>query len=178
MAPHGSITTFSGVRFWPLHPNPDDILIADIAHALAHQCRFGGHAREFYSVAEHCVRVSQHCRPEDALWGLLHDASEAFLSDVPAPLKVLPAFKAYRAAERVLQRIIAARFGVAPKQPASVTEADRAMLRIEMSDLLRPLGGRQPGRPPHNKLTITNPWQPRIAKARFLSRFRELCWKL
>jgi hypothetical protein len=76
MDSNGSITTFSDVRFWPLLPNPDDIRIEDIAHALSNQCRFAGHAREFYSVAEHCVRVSQLCRPEEALWGLLHDASE------------------------------------------------------------------------------------------------------
>src|ERR1017187_10636100 len=84
MAPHGSITTFSGIHFWPLLPNPADIRIEDIAHALSNQCRFAGHAREFYSVAEHSVRVSQLCPPEDALWGLLHDASEAYLTDVPA----------------------------------------------------------------------------------------------
>ena len=118
-------TTF-GIRFWPLLPNPADIRIEDIAHALSNQCRFGGHAREFYSVAEHCVRVSQNCRPEDALWGLLHDASEAYLSDVPAPLKELPQFEAYRAAERSLQGTIAVRFGLSTEQPRSVTEADRA----------------------------------------------------
>jgi hypothetical protein len=179
MAPHGSITTFSGIRFWPLLPNPADIRIEDIAHALSNQCRFGGHAREFYSIAEHSVRVSQLCRPEDALWGLLHDASEAYLSDVLAPMKELPQFDAYRAAERSLQGTIATRFGLSTEQPRSVTEADRAILEIEIRDLLIPTGGRQPGRPPHkNKLAITNPWQPRIAKARFLSRFRELCWKL
>jgi len=179
MALHGSISTFSGIRFWPLLPNPADIRIEDIAHALSKQCRFAGHSREFYSVAEHCVRVSQHCRPEDALWGLLHDASEAYLSDVPAPLKELPEFEAYRAAERSLQGTIALRFGLPIEQPRSITEADRAVLGIEIRDLLRPLGGRQPGTTPQEtKLAITNPWQPRIAKARFLSRFRELCWKL
>jgi len=179
MAPHGSITTFSGIRFWPLQLNPADIRIEDIAHALSNQCRFAGHAREFYSVAEHSVRVSHHCAPEDALWGLLHDASEAYLCDVPAPMKDLPAFEAYRAAECSLQGTIAVRFGFSSEQPRSVIEADRAILEIEIRDLLIPTGGRQPGRPSHkNKLTITNPWQPRIAKARFLSRFRELCWKL
>jgi uncharacterized protein len=179
MDSNGSITTFSGVRFWPLLPNAADIRIEDIAHALSNQCRFAGHAREFYSVAEHCVRVSQHCRPEDALWGLLHDASEAYLSDVPALIKELPQFEAYRAAERIVQASIAVRFGLATEQPRSVTEADRAVLEIEIRDLLRPLGSPQPGRPAQKiKLTITNPWQPRIAKARFLSRFRELCWRL
>jgi uncharacterized protein len=180
MDSNGSITTYSGVRFWPLLPNRADIRIEDIAHALSNQCRFAGHAREFYSVAEHCVRVSQHCRPEDALWGLLHDASEAYLSDVPAPMKELPAFEAYRVAERSLQGLIAQRFGLSTEQPrSSVTEADRAVLEIEIRDLLRPAGVQRPERPPQkNRLTIANPWQPRIAKARFLSRFRELCRKL
>ena len=99
----GFIGTFSGLRFWPLDPNPEKILIADIAHALAHQCRFGGHASKFYSVAEHSVHVSKLCLPEHALWGLLHDASEAYLVDLPRPLKLLPEFAPYREAERRLQ---------------------------------------------------------------------------
>src|ERR1035441_1852321 len=73
----GFIGTYSGIRFWPLLPNPDDILIADIAHALAHQCRFGGHASKFYSVPQPSLPGNQLCSPEHALWGLLHDASEA-----------------------------------------------------------------------------------------------------
>ena len=179
MVSDGSITTHSGVRFWPLLPNPDDIWIDDIAHALSNQCRFAGHTCVFYSVAEHSVRVSQLCRPEDALWGLLHDASEAFLSDVPAPLKELPEYEAYRAAECSLQGTIAVRFGLSTEQPRSVTEADRTVLGIEIRDLLKPVDAPQPGTMPQkNKLAIRNPWQPRIAKARFLSRFRELCWKL
>ena len=88
----GFIGTFSGLRFWPLAPNLEKILVEDIAHALAHQCRFGGHASRFYSVAEHSVHVSQLCLPEHALWGLLHDASEAYLVDLPRPLKLLPEF--------------------------------------------------------------------------------------
>src|ERR1035441_7448066 len=83
----GFIGTFSGLRFWPLDPDPDKILIEDIAHALAHQCRFGGHASKFYSVAEHSVHVSKLCAPKDALWGLLHDASEAYCGAVWAPAR-------------------------------------------------------------------------------------------
>ena len=69
MVSDGSITTYSGNLFWPLLPNPADVRIEDIAHALSNQCRFAGHSHTFYSVAEHCVRVSQLCRREDALWG-------------------------------------------------------------------------------------------------------------
>ena len=124
------------------------IRIDDIDHALSHQCRFGGHTRLFYSVAEHSVRVSHLCAPEDALWGLLHDASEAYLNDVATPLKELPEFEVYRTAERALQRAIAVRFGLAPEQPASVTEIDRRMLQIEMRDLLVPGVGSRPTHAP------------------------------
>jgi hypothetical protein len=94
-------------------------------------------------------------------------------------MKELQQFETYRAAERTLQGTIAVRFGLPTEQPRSVTEADRAVLGIEIRDLLRPKGRRQPGRPAQkNKLALTNPWQPRVAKARFLRRFRELCWKL
>jgi len=178
MASDESITTFSGIQFWPLLPNPDHIRVDDIAHALSHQCRFAGHVRLFYSVAEHSVRVSQLCRPEDALWGLLHDASEAFLCDIPAPLKELPQFEAYRAAERILQGAIAQRFGFPAEQPRSVTEADRKMLEIELRDLFNSPEASRPAKGPRRKpMAITHPWQPRIAQARFLSRFRGLCQK-
>ena len=118
----GSITTFSGIQFWPLLPNGADIRIEDIAHALSNQCRFAGHTRVFYSMAEHSVRVSQLCRLEDALWSLLHDASEAFLSDIPAPLKELPEFEAYRTAERALQRTIASASALRPSNQQALVK--------------------------------------------------------
>src|ERR1017187_2988058 len=117
-------------------------LVEDIAHALAHRCRFGGHASKFYSVAEHSVHVSQLYLPEHALWGLLHDASEAYLVDLPRPLKLLPEFAPYREAECQLQRAVAVRFGLPPYQPASVTEADDTMLWIEAHSLLDSAGRR------------------------------------
>ena len=161
------------MRFWPLDPNPEKILIADIAHALAHQCRFGGHASKFYSVAEHSVYVSQLCPAQDALWGLLHDASEAYLVDLPRPLKRLPEFAPYREAERRLQRAVAERFGLAPEQPASVMAADDTMLWIEAHSLLgsMPVEAIRDTRPPFE---ITNPLLPVEAERLFLSRFREL----
>jgi len=108
-------------------------------------------------VAEHSVRGSQLCAPEDALWGLLHDASEAFLSDIPAPLKELSELGPYPAAERALQRTIAARFGLSPAQPVSVAEADRKMLHTEIRDPLEPAGTARLRKAP-NSLAIQNPW--------------------
>src|SRR5690606_29748913 len=79
--------TFTGRRFWPLDPRPDEICIEDIAHALSMQCRYAGHCLSFYSVAEHSVLLSQHVAEPFRRWALLHDASEAYLVDVPRPIK-------------------------------------------------------------------------------------------
>ena len=86
------IQTVSGRRVNPLDPSPDDIDVHDIAVALSNQCRFGGHTRRYYSVAQHACIVSDQmlergADAQDALWGLLHDASEAYLVDLPHPLK-------------------------------------------------------------------------------------------
>ena len=75
--------THSGIQFWPLDPRPEDILIEDIAHALSNQCRFAGHCCFHYSVAQHSVLVSENVPAQDAMWGLLHDAGEAYLVDLP-----------------------------------------------------------------------------------------------
>ena len=80
------IHTFTGRHFYPLNPNADDVDIEDIAHALANTCRFNGHVSTFYSVAQHCVLASQYCE-SDPLWALMHDAAEAYLPDVAAPVK-------------------------------------------------------------------------------------------
>ena len=133
------IQTYSGRRFNPTKPNPSAIVIQDIAHALSMQCRFSGHCREFYSVAQHCVLVSHICNSEDALWGVLHDASEAYLVDVPRPLKHSGKFQAYLEMEEVMQRAICERFGLSPVEPASVKRADKILLSTEARDLMTPL---------------------------------------
>src|ERR1035438_4728072 len=167
------INLFSGMRFWPLEPDPEKVCIEDIAHALSCQCRFGGHSNKFYSIAQHAVLVSKLCAPEHALWGLLHDGSEAYLVDVPRPLKELPEFAAYREAERRLQRVIAVRFGLSPEQPASVTEADDTMLWIEAHSLLGSIPD-EAIRETRAPFEITDPLLPVEAERLFLSRFKEL----
>jgi hypothetical protein len=81
------IVTYTGRRFHFLDPKIDEISIEDIAHALSNVCRFTGHTKRFYSVAEHSCLVSALC--DNRLEGLLHDASEAYMSDLSSPLKML-----------------------------------------------------------------------------------------
>ncbi|HQY88573.1 MAG TPA: hypothetical protein PK402_07935 [Tepidisphaeraceae bacterium] len=132
---HTTVTTFSGRCLDLIAPDPADIDIRDIAHSLAMQCRFNGHTNRFYSVAQHTVHVSNLLDGDDALWGLLHDAAEAYVSDIPRPLKAqLPEFEV--AEDRMLKAIIA-RFGLSawPMTPR-VKWADDTLLVTECRDLM------------------------------------------
>lgn len=126
-----AIQVNSGGMFDPLKPDPAGILIEDIGHSLSAQSRFLGHGDSIYSVAEHCVHVSRACDSEDALWGLLHDGTEAYLGDMPSPLKRSKIGKEYVIAESRLMAAICERFGLIAWQPASVSRADKAMLERE-----------------------------------------------
>ena len=83
------ITTFTGKKFYFDHIDPDQICIADIAHALSMLCRFTGHVHQFYSVAQHSLLVDQQINgpPHLHLAALLHDAAEAYVNDLATPLK-------------------------------------------------------------------------------------------
>ncbi len=128
------ITTATGREVNPLALRVEDIDIRDIAHALALTCRFNGHCRIFYSVAEHSVLVSNLCPPEFALEALLHDASEAYLGDVPTPLK--RQWPEYRAAETRAQAIIAQHFGLPEDISQAVHDSDAEAFGIEKARLL------------------------------------------
>jgi 5'-nucleotidase len=132
------IQTYSGIAFNLDDPKPGDVRVEDIAHSLSMQCRFGGHVRRFYSVAEHCVRVSQIVRPKLQLAALLHDASEAYVIDVPRPVKMM--LTGYDEIEARAQRAIAKRFGIDPDLLTcpEVKLADDTLLATERRDLLVP----------------------------------------
>src|SRR5579864_8305438 len=164
------IQTHSGRRFNPINPNPDAIVIQDIAHSLSMQCRFSGHCSEFYSVAQHSVLVSYICGPSDALWGLLHDASEAYLVDVPRPLKRSGKFQAYIDIEEKMTEAICRRFALPFKEPPNVKIADTMLLATEARDLMSPLHSdwQQPVEPLPFKIEA---WDHKKAKDMFMKRF-------
>lgn len=170
------IITFTGRRFYPLDPRVEDVNINDVAHALSNQCRFAGHCMQFYSVAQHSVLVSMMCPDKDALWGLLHDASEAYLVDVPSPLKRMPEFKAYRDAEAKVMATICAAFGLDAHEPPSVKLVDKRMLATEARDLTFTKGHGWASQLEPYDLHI-QPWTPEHSRIRFLGRLHELTMK-
>jgi hypothetical protein len=135
-APGPYLQTVSGRWINPFDPDPDQLDAGDIARALANQCRFGGHSRVFYSVAQHSVIVSQlveQCSgdTEDVFAALMHDAAEAYLGDMPHPLKHRSQLgAAFKAAEAHLEQAIRDRFGIKRDVP-EIKRADRALLATE-----------------------------------------------
>ncbi len=130
----GVVRTYTGGSINVLKPDSGDIFIEDIAHALSNMCRFGGHTTRFYSVAEHCIRCAEMVGPENALAALLHDASEAYLVDVPSPVKV--AIPQYIEIEVELMRVIANKYGFEWPLHRQVKRADSAMLQLEWDNLM------------------------------------------
>ena len=135
-APGPFLQTVSGRWVNPFDPDPEQLDPGDIARALGNQCRFGGHCRVFYSVAQHSVIVSEIVERrggdvEDVFAALMHDASEAYLGDMPHPLKHRsPLGAAFRAAEDRLEQAIRARFAIKADVP-EIKRADRALLATE-----------------------------------------------
>lgn len=135
------ICTASGVEFWPLDPRPDEVRIEDIAHALANVCRYGGHSKWHYSVAQHSVLVCRYVidkRLPDggtaAKMALLHDAAEAYIGDMVRPLKRL--LPEYQKAELLIMDAILTHFGLPHDEPKIVKEADNVLLATEARVLM------------------------------------------
>jgi len=123
------IRTFTGKYVNVLNPTADVICIEDIAHALSLTCRFGGHSLKFYSVAQHSVMCCNMMKEQYQLQALMHDASEAYLCDIPTPLK--QHLSDYKKLEDRFMMVIANKFGFAYPLDEAVRQADGEMLEIE-----------------------------------------------
>lgn len=185
--PHGAakqsmtawISTFSGRKFHPIEPDPEEVFIEDIAHALSNQCRFAGHVREFYSVGEHSILVKEIIRKEG--WpvtlqfkALMHDAAEAFLVDLPRPIKM--EMPTYREAETRVMAAISARFGIIKGYDEIIKKADAIALATEKKELMPATPEWDPGAEAIDIAIL--PYKAGEAKKPFLEAFHDLKKKI
>lgn len=138
----GWISTYTGTPFNVLDPHRDQVHFSDIAHALSRQCRYSGHCVKFESVAEHCVHVARMAPDHLKLAALLHDASEAYLVDIPRPLKKL--MPQYRAIEDRLMTVIGDKFGFRWPIDPVVADLDNRILLDEVTQNMATPGGSEP----------------------------------
>jgi 5'-deoxynucleotidase YfbR-like HD superfamily hydrolase len=167
-----TILTFSGHYFDLMDPEHSEIRVTDIAHALSHICRFTGHTREAYSVAQHSIYVSHLVLPELALQALLHDAAEAYIGDVSSPLKAL--LPEYKLIEKRIEAAIFTRFGLPPQIDRLVKEADMVMLATERRDLMPQNRARWTCDEYQTTALPIVPLPAAEAKAQFIARFLAL----
>lgn len=164
-----TMTTYTGASVDVFDPKVEDIHLADIAHALSNLCRFTGHTRFYYSVAQHCVYTADHLMMENAdvqtqRLGLLHDAAEAYLNDLARPLK--RGFKQYQEVENRMMGVIVQRFGLSGADAELVKYMDDVMVSTEGKQLM-PNYDQWLNCPEPLPLIITS-WHPVYAKAQFL----------
>lgn len=166
------VQTYTGKQFFPLMPSESMICIEDIAHALGKVCRFNGHTIRFYSVAEHSVYVSRYVSEKNALWGLLHDATEAYLGDIVRPLK--PFLNGYRKIEENLGRCIAEKFNLEWPMPDEIKQVDTAILYDESEQVMsrKPQEWPQLGLPPLGIVILGFNYDD--ATRMFLERYNEI----
>lgn len=178
----GWMQTYYGYRFYPENVAASGFCIEDIAHALSNLCRFGGHAKRFYSVAQHSVLVADIVKAkggtvEEELWALLHDATEAYMVDVPTPVKAI--LSGYKEKELEVQHAIQKALELPALKnntlPHIIKEADGIALITEALQLVNgdvsewdayKLFKAHPGRLPSQA--------PRVARDRFLARWLEI----
>lgn len=168
------ITTYSGLPFWPLEPRVEDVRILDIAHALSLVCRWSGHVTKFYSVAQHSILVSENVPEKLKLAALLHDASEAYISDLSRPIKRAPGLgEVYMKVEKEIQDSINAKFGIETIHLPEIKRADNLLLLTEQRDLM-PENVAFIEDDGHDRLKeIVYPWPSEYAERDFLFRFKE-----
>lgn len=182
----GSIQTYTGIIFFPMDPRVEDIELIDVAHALSNKARFTGHTRKFYSTCEHSLRVSNHLESQgaclmDQYIGLHHDDSDAYLPDIPTPLKYLPEFAWFREIEKKVEAVCYEKFGCVVTDYSVIKNSDVVLLLTEKRDLMPVRNGdwkhaySQEAIPPPYYI---EPFGPEDARALYLKRHHELLSKL
>jgi 5'-deoxynucleotidase YfbR-like HD superfamily hydrolase len=179
LEPGPYIQVLSGRRVNPLDASPEDIDPSDIARALANLCRFGGHSRAFYSVAQHSVIVcdlleERGATPDELMAALLHDAAEAYLGDLPHPLKHRSELgQQFRVAEKRLEAVIAERFAL-PEAAARIKPLDRALLATERR-IFSEVSWHWPELEGAEELDLEiEPWAPARAQEEFARRYERI----
>ena len=183
-APVGWLETYTGRIVDVTAPDTKTIDLLDIAHGLSMQCRFNGHVRTFYSVAEHCVLVARALREwgydnRIQLLGLLHDAAETYVGDIIRGVKSMLPYM--RVLEGKMQTAIMLALNVEPADEAEhrlVKDADNALLVIEATELMP---GKALARCVRDGFTWkecsvhVRCWTPKQAQSAWLDAYTELC---
>lgn len=166
---------YSGKPFYPNDPRSEEIDIEDIAHSLSNQCRYNGHTKRFYSVAEHSVLVSEMVAQKTnniniIQQGLMHDAPEAYVGDVIRPLKIQ--LTEWEKFEIPVWKVICKRYSINPKINPIVHKMDYDACAIEKRDLMNPSIGVCWGRMPQadERFSVIG-LAPNEAKKLFLDKF-------
>ncbi|HLO39099.1 MAG TPA: hypothetical protein VK173_11425 [Lacibacter sp.] len=172
----GLFNTGSGKLIDIANPSADQICIKDIAHALSNICRFGGHAKPFYSVAQHCCLVTAMLPTDAKKYGLMHDATEAYLGDVIKPLKIVLG-ASYSQIEDRFEAVIIDRFQIhtSGEIKQKTKDADIKMLRYEHEALIMGNPARLASLLFDFNLDVMGwAWSPADAEQLFLATFEKL----
>jgi len=183
------IVTYTGKVFEFMNPKPEMVCIEDIAHALANICRYTGHIKQFYSVAQHCVLMANADLPGDPLVRLLHDAAEVYIGDLASPWKSLlyienpeypektcqPLFPVKKF-ESSIQRVVGLALNVDLNSSVEIKESDTRMFWTEVRDLMPKMPKSFNWGPPKMEPVeeVINPWPPFTAEMYFLELYNEL----
>ncbi len=167
------IQTYTGLKFYPFSPRAEDIDIEDIAHALSMNCRFNGHVKYYYSVAQHSVIVSNICEKQFAFSGLMHDSSESYISDIARPLKRMSSFNFYNEMEENILEVIYKKYKIRPIND-HIKHVDSRLTLTEGRDLM-PNVSYWPMIKKYDPYDFKiEPWSQKHSKQLFLERFNKL----
>lgn len=166
--------TYTGRKFYPYDPRPEDIDILDIAHALAMTCRFGGHSKHHYSVAQHSVLVAEQASPANALRALMHDAPEAYIGDLVRPLKHDARMATFMDAEEIVELAICNKFDLPfPIVNREIKALDDRIL-LDERDQVMTVSDHDWNLPDITPLGVEiEVWSPETARWKFLQAFEE-----